>query len=189
MNAIPSNQSLRFAELEARLQTLEQQHSRNPNPDAMNLVVFSGERDRLLAAFVMASSAAASGLNVVMFFTFWGTAALRKSKAQLGPKTLVERAFGWMLPGGVRGTRLSQMDMFGMGRWLMGREMHKKGVADLPQLIDAAGELGVAIQVCEMSMNLMGIRREELIDYPSLRLCGATEFIELTTKVNTTLFI
>ncbi|MEZ6096281.1 MAG: DsrE/DsrF/DrsH-like family protein [Pirellulaceae bacterium] len=179
----------RLAEFEARIAALEEQVKISPDPDTLNLLVFSGERDRLLAAFVMACSAAASGMKVVIFFTFWGTPALRKSSRQLGKKTIIERAFGWMLPGGVRQTRLSNMDMLGMGRWLMAREMKKKGVADLPTLIESAQALGVELHVCEMSMNLMGIRKEELIDYEHMRLCGAAEFIERTTKANTTMFI
>ena len=176
-----------LAEIEQRLKSLEDSHTEATN--ALNLLVFSGERDKLLAAFVMATGAAASGLQVRMFFTFWATAALRKSKAQFGKKSFVERAFGWMLPGGVKQTKLSNMDMAGAGRQLMALEMKKKGVADLPQLIDVAAELDVQIQVCEMSMQLMGIKPEELIDYPSLDYCGVATFVDQASSANTTLFI
>jgi len=151
-----------------RVEALEKKAAEAPDPTAMNLLVFDGSRDRLLAAFVMATGAAACGFNVRMFFTFWGTAALKKSGPQIGKKTLVERAFGWMLPCGVGATRLSKMDMCGIGRALMDREMRNKNVANLEQLIKTAAELQVRISVCEMSMQLMGIRREELIDYPEL---------------------
>lgn len=174
-------------QLEERIAALEASQANVSN--TFQLLVFSGERDKLLAAFVMATGAAASGMRVRMFFTFWGTASLKKSKAQVGTKSLVERAFGWMLPGGVRQTKLSKMDMAGIGRQLMSVEMKKKGVADLPQLIDLAGELGVEIQVCEMSMELMGIRAEELIEYPCLDYCGVATFVDQASDANTTLFI
>lgn len=176
--------------LQERISALEEQQSpQAPDCNKMNLLVFDSSRDRLLAAFVMATGAAACGMDVSMFFTFWATAAMRKGCGQFGRKTLVERAFGWMLPGSLSRTRLSQMDMCGMGRFLMGREMKKKNVADLDQLLDTAGDLGVRICVCEMSMRLMGIRREELIDYPQLEYCGVAKFVEQASHSNTTLFI
>lgn len=185
-----------FAEMEAlksRLDALESSVSRNQQQAAdtnqFNLVVFSGSRDKLLAAFVMATGAAACGMEAKMFFTFWATSALRKGGPQFGRKSVVERAFGWMLPGSLRKTKLSQMDMGGMGRMLMTREMKKKRVADLDELLATAAELGVAISVCEMSMQLMGIRREELIEYPSLSYCGVASFVDDASKANTTLFI
>ena len=151
--------------------------------------MFEAHRDRLLAAFVMATGAAACGMEVNMFFTFWATSALKQGGPQLGKKSLVERAFGWMLPSSSQGTKLSQMDMCGIGRVLMDREMKKKNIADLDVLIKTAADLGVKISVCEMSMQLMGIRREELIDYPGIEFCGVAKFVEEAATANTTLFI
>ncbi len=185
MSSITSTAEIK--RLEARLSALEDRQITQSN--TLNLLVFSGDRDKLLAAFVMATGAAASGMNVSLFFTFWATASLKKSKAQTGRKSLVERAFGWMLPGGVGETKLSNLDMLGMGRWLMSREMKRKGVAELPQLIELAGELGVNIQVCDMSMRLMGIKQEELIDFPNLEYCGVTTFMDQASNANTTLFV
>ena len=175
--------------LTRRIEALEKAAANAPDANAINLLVFEGSRDRLLAAFVMATGAAACGFRVQMFFTFWGTAALKKTGPQFGKKTLVERAFGWMLPCGVRSTKLSHMYMFGIGRALMNREMKKKNVADLDELISTAADLGVKISVCEMSMKLMGIRREELIDYPDLSYCGVATFADLAGRANTTMFI
>jgi len=182
-----NEQAAQIQRLEARISTLEAQQVSCSN--SLNLLVFSGERDKLLAAFVMATGASATGMDVSMFFTFWGTAGLKKSKSQVGEKSLVERAFGLMLPGGVNQTKLSNMDMLGVGRHLMSAEMKKKGVAELPELIEVAAELGVKFQVCEMSMNLMGITREELIDYPFMEYCGVTTFMDQATEANTTLFV
>lgn len=179
--------------LEARIDQLEKafasQAATQPDTNRLNLLVFDGSRDKLLAAFVMATGAAACGMDVTMFFTFWGTASLRKGGGKAGKKSLVERAFGMMLPGSPKKTKLSQMDMCGVGRFLMDKEMQKKNIASLDELIETAAELGVGIRVCEMSLNLMGIRREELIDYPHLDFCGVAKFVDDAATANTTLFI
>ncbi|MBB3210476.1 peroxiredoxin family protein [Rhodopirellula rubra] len=179
--------------LEDRIERLEQAlrqcQATQADSNKLNLLVFSGYRDRLLASFVMATGAAACGMEVTMFFTFWGTAALRKGGPQLGKKSLVERAFGMMLPNSFKRTKLSQMDMGGMGRLLMDKEMKKKNIANLDDLIATAAELGVSIRVCEMSMNLMGIRPEELIDYPGLEFCGVASFVDDCSSANTTLSV
>ncbi len=175
--------------LEQRIEELEKQCSNAPDANSISMVVFSGELDKLLAAFVIATGAAACGMNVSMFFTFWATAGLKKSGPQAKGKSVIEKMFGWMLPGGFHKRKLSQMDMMGMGRMLMSREMAKKQVPSLPELIQIAEDLEVSIDVCEMSMSLMGIRSEELIDYPSMNYCGVARFIEQSSSSNTTLFI
>jgi peroxiredoxin family protein len=186
----PTAEASYLGELEQRLAALEGKAAKPVgDPNRLNLLVFEAHRDRMLAAFVMATGAAACGMEVSMFFTFWGTAALRKGGPQIGKKSLVERAFGWMLPGSPRHTKLSQMDMCGLGRALMSREMKRKNIADLDALIETASELGVTIRVCEMSMQLMGIRREELIDYPGIEYCGVAKFVDEAATANTTLFI
>lgn len=178
-----------IADLNRRIEALEQQVSRAPQTDSLSMVVFSGELDRLLAAFVIATGAAACGMNVSMFFTFWATAGLKKPGRQAKGKTLVERMFGWMLPGGFGKRKLSQMDFCGLGRRMMAREMVKKNVAGLDELVATAEELGVEINICEMSMSLMGIRSEELIDYSHLNYCGVARFLDQSASSGTTLFV
>ncbi len=191
--AIDLSNTSNIEQLERRLDQLErilaEQQASQPDTNKLNLLLFEGYRDRLLAGFVMATGAAACGMEVSMFFTFWATAALRKGGPQFGRKSLVERAFGMMLPSSFRTTKLSQMDMCGAGRFLMEREMQRKNVADLDTLIATAADLGVQISICEMSMNLMGIRREELIDYPNLQMCGVASFVDQASHANTTLFV
>jgi peroxiredoxin family protein len=153
------------------------------------LIVFSGEMDKLLAAFVMATGAAASGMSVSMFFTFWATAALKKSRSQVKGKPLVERMFGWMMPSGLRNVPLSKLNMGGLGKWLIGREMKNKKVPDLPAFLELAGELGVEIQICEMSMSLMGIRQEELIEYPGMKRTGVAYCLDQCANARISLFI
>jgi peroxiredoxin family protein len=184
-----NNDLATIEELTRRVNTLELRSEETADPNALNMVVFSGELDKLLAAFVIATGAAACDMKVSMFFTFWGTAALKKAGPQGHGKSVVERMFGWMLPGGFRRRKLSKLDMVGLGRRMMTREMEKKGVADLPELIDIARETGVQVRVCEMSMSLMGIRREELIDYPDMNLAGVAHFLKHASAANTTLFI
>lgn len=175
-------------QMEDRLARLEARMDRAPDPNAMTLLVFSGELDKLLAAFTIANGAAATGMNVSMFFTFWGTAALKARTTHRG-KPLMERAFGLLLPGGLGRRALSRLDMGGLGRFLIGREMQRKNISPLPALIEQAAGLGVQIYLCEMSMELMGIRRDELIDYPNLQFCGAVQFADLAASGNASLFI
>lgn len=178
-----------ISSLEQRIEELEIQCKNAPDTNAISMVVFSGELDKLLAAFVVATGAAACGMKVSMFFTFWATAGLKKSGPQAKGKTVVEKMFGWMLPGGFHKRKLSQMDMLGMGRMLMNHEMAKKQVPSLSELIQIAEDLEVNIDVCEMSMSLMGIKPEELIEYPNMNYCGVARFIEQSSCSNTTLFI
>lgn len=177
------------AELRARLEQLEREVRAQQPEYGLSVLVFSGELDRLLAAFTTAVGAAACGQRASMFFTFWGAAALKKHGAQAAGKSFIERMFGWLLPGGMHRRRLSRLDMGGIGRTLIGREMRRKQIADLPQLVAMAAETGVEVYFCEMSMDLMGIRSEELIDYPGARACGVAHFIDLAARSRSTLFI
>ncbi len=178
-----------IATLERRIEELEKQPKNTADSNALSMVVFSGELDKLLAAFVIATGAAACGMRVSMFFSFWGAAALKKDGPQSKGKSIVERMFGMLLPGGLTKRKLSKLEMLGVGRQLMTREMAKKNVASLPELIETAKELGIEINICEMSMSLMGIRPEELLDYPNLGFCGVAGFVEQSSSSNTTLFI
>lgn len=176
-------------ELRQRVQELEQHVNSLPDVNALNLIVFSGELDKLLAAFTIATGAGACGMKVSIFCTFWGTAALKKAGLQEAKKSWSEWLFGWMLPGGLPKRRLSHLDFCGFGRRMLTLEMKKKGIADLPALIELAGELGVQMYICEMTMSLMGIRKEELIDYPHVQYCGVAHLLDLAAQANATLFI
>jgi peroxiredoxin family protein len=189
MSEATFEESTALKDLTERINMLERKMARLPDPDKFTLVVFSGALDSLLAAFNMATTAAALGKDVTMFFTFWSTPTLRKSGRQVGGKSFVERAFGWMLPSTVNAAPLSKMEMMGMGRWMMTREMQKKNVSGLGDLIEVAKELGIQFSICEMTMSLMGIKEEELIDYPHRDICGATTFLERASASGTTLFI
>jgi len=153
----------------------------------LSMVVFSGDLDKQLAALIIATGAAASGMEVSLFFTFWGTAALRTPRKT--KKDIWGKMMGWMLPTGASKLKLSQMHMGGAGTAGLKYLMGKKGVASLPELLSLAGELDVHIDVCTMSMDLMGIAKEEIIDYPNLGYCGVASFVETASSSKTTLFI
>jgi len=133
-------------------------------PKRFTNVVFSGDLDRALAAFIIANGAVTMGYDVTLFFTFWGINVLRKEEQVKVKKTLVERMFGAMMPKGAKKLGLSRMNMGGMGKAMIEGIMDKKNVASLPELIESAKQNGVKLVVCSMSMDLMGIKREELID-------------------------
>ena len=143
----------------------------------LSMIVFSGDLDKQLAAMIIATGAAAMGMKAVLFYTFWGTAALRDPGKKVGGKDILSKMFGLMLPKGRNKIKLSQMHMAGMGTAMIRSLMKKKNVASLDQLYDIAGQLGVQINVCEMSMDLMGFKREEMIPYPNLNYCGVATFL------------
>ncbi|MEO0123893.1 MAG: DsrE/DsrF/DrsH-like family protein [candidate division WOR-3 bacterium] len=156
--------------------------------DRVSIIVFSGELDKCLAAFIIGTGAAASGMEVDMFFTFWGLSALRKKGVKVKGKSLIEKMFGMMLPKGADNLALSKMNMLGIGTNMMKDVMKKKKVASLPELIDIAIQLGVNLYACEMSMNVMGLKKEELID--GLKgVVGVATYLENASKAQITLFI
>jgi peroxiredoxin family protein len=156
--------------------------------EKLSLIVFSGSLDRLIAAFVLATGAAAMGMQVSMFFTFWGTAALRRENVRV-KKSLLERMFGWMLPKGVKKLPLSQMNMAGGGPAMIRYVMKKNGVASVEEMIELSKELGVELNVCTMSMDLLGMKPDELIDYPNKTYCGVAKFLETAAPGKITMFL
>jgi peroxiredoxin family protein len=157
--------------------------------DRVSIIVFSGDLDKVLAAFIIATGAVAMGMEAVMFFTFWGTPVLRDSKKKAGGKDLMGKMFGFMLPKGRDAIKLSKMNMAGMGTAMMKSLMKKKNVASLDEMVETAAELGVKIYICEMTMGLMGFKREEFIDYPNLEYVGVATFLEQAKNSKVQLFI
>jgi peroxiredoxin family protein len=155
----------------------------------LSMIVFSGDLDKILASFIIATGAKAMDMDVVMFFTFWGTPVLRDKGKKAGGKDFMGKMFGSMLPKGSCEVKLSKMNMGGMGTKMMKSLMKKKNVASVEQLIEMAGELGVRIFVCEMSMDLMGFKREEMISYPDMTYCGVAKFLDEAMDSKIQLFI
>ena len=163
--------------------------NKNAPENKISMIVFSGALDKALAAFMIATGSAAMGMEAVMFFTFWGTPMMRDKNKPAGSKDLMSNMFGSMLPTGVDQTKLSQMNMGGMGTAMMKSVMKKKNIASLSEMISMAGEMGVKIYVCEMSADLMGFKHEEMIDYPGLEYCGVASFLEEAANSKIQLFI
>lgn len=157
--------------------------------DKISIVVFSGSLDKILAAFVIATGATAMGTEVSLFFTFWGTSALRSPTKKISGKDIISRMFGFMLPNGFKQLKLSQMHLAGMGTTMMKNLMKKKNVASLEEMLELAEEFDVKITICEMSMDLMGLQREEMIDYKNLRFGGVATFLADAYESKFTLFI
>jgi len=151
------------------------------------MVIFSGDLDKAIAAFIIANGAASMGHKVTMFFTFWGLNILRKPSPPKVKKNLVERMFGFMMPRGADRLTISRMNMGGMGTAMIKGIMKKKNVNSLPELIQSALDNGVQVQACQMSMDLMGIRKEELID--GIETVGVATFIHASDESNATIFI
>jgi peroxiredoxin family protein/TusA-related sulfurtransferase len=152
------------------------------------LVVFSGDLDKAIASFIIANGALAMGRKVTMFFTFWGLNILRKPEKTGGlGKNIVEAAFGWMMPRGSRKLTLSKMSMGGFGGMLIRGIMKNKNVPALEEMIAAAIKGGANIVACQMSMELMGIRREELID--GIQVGGVASYLEASEHADNNLFI
>lgn len=150
-------------------------------------VVFSGDLDKTIAAFIMANGAAAMGRKVTIFFTFWGLNILRKPNKVHVAKSFIERMFGAMMPRGTRKLGLSRMNMGGLGAKMIRAIMKEKGVSSLEELIDSALVHGVRLVACQMSMDIMGIRKEELID--GVELGGVSTFLGSGEQSDMSLFI
>ena len=179
------NMEEQFSEFKSQLEAL----NKKVPEDKLSMVVFSGDLDKIIAAFIIATGAVAMGMNAVMFFTFWGTPVLRDPNKSVGGKDTFGKMFGTMLPKGMGQVKLSKMNMGGMGTAMMKSLMKKKNVASLDQMIEMAQEFGVQIYVCEMSMDLMGFKREEMIDYSNMSYCGVATFLEQAKDSRIQLFI
>ncbi|MFZ5647582.1 MAG: DsrE/DsrF/DrsH-like family protein [Bacillota bacterium] len=151
------------------------------------IIVFSGELDKAMAAFVIANGAAAMGDEVVMFFTFWGLNILRKPESVKVKKSFLQAMFGWMMPRGADKLGLSKMNFGGMGASMMKVVMKQRNVASLPELIKTAKEQGIKMVACTMSMDVMGITEEELID--GLEFAGVATYLGEADEANVNLFI
>ena len=150
-------------------------------------VVFSGDLDKTIAAFIMANGAAAMGRKVTMFFTFWGLNILRRPEKVHVTKSAVEKMFGFMMPRGTKKLGLSRMNMGGLGAKMIRGIMKEKGVSSLEELIDSARSHGVRLVACQMSMDIMGIKKEELID--GVELGGVSTFLGSGEQSDMSLFI
>ncbi len=155
--------------------------------DAKNIIVFSGDLDKAIASFIIANGAAAMGRQVNMFFTFWGLNILRKAQKVRVRKNVVERMFGFMMPRGSKKLGLSKMNMLGMGPLMIRKVMQHKNIHSLEELIRTAQENGVELTACSMSMDVMGIKKEELLD--GVKIGGVAAMLASAEESDMSLFI
>jgi len=157
------------------------------NQHGTTIVVFSQDLDKAIAAFIIASGAKAMGKDVSLFFTFWGLNILRKTKKVRVRKAFMERMFGFMMPRGAKKLPISNMNMLGMGPKMIKGIMKKKNVDSLETLMTNAQSLGVKMVACAMSMDIMGIQKEELMD--GIEIAGVASYLADTESANHNLFI
>jgi NADPH-dependent 2,4-dienoyl-CoA reductase/sulfur reductase-like enzyme/peroxiredoxin family protein/rhodanese-related sulfurtransferase/TusA-related sulfurtransferase len=156
-------------------------------PHDKTIVVFSNDLDRALASFIIANGAAAMGRKVTMFFTFWGLNVLRSSEKVKVKKGLIDKMFGMMMPRGSKKLILSKMNMMGMGSMMMKQVMKAKNVDALEIMVQEALASGVRMVACQMSMDIMGIKKEELIK--GVELGGVAAYLGAAEDADTNLFI
>lgn len=154
---------------------------------ASTMVIFSGDLDKAIASLIIANGAAASGRKVTMFFTFWGLTIIRKQPPQVISKTTIGRMFDMMLPRTSHKLRLSQMNIFGAGPKMIRGLMKHHNVPSLEELIQSAVDQGVEMVACQMSMDLMNIHRDELMDH--VKSVGVGYYLGEASQANHNLFI
>lgn len=155
--------------------------------DNKTLIVFSDDLDRALASFVIANGAAASGKKVSIFFTFWGLNVIKKAKKPAVQKDFMGKMFGMMLPSSSKKLSLSQMNMGGIGSKMMRGIMKNKNIDSLESLMQQALDNGVEFIACSMSMDVMGIKKEELMD--GITIGGVAAYLDRAENANVNLFI
>jgi peroxiredoxin family protein len=193
-SAAPDVQGLVAAEVERQVKALREEMDakiaavrERTVDDAATIVVFSGDLDKVLAGFVIATGAAAAGLETSMFFTFWGLSVLKKKGASGGPKNVLEKMFGMMTPASSESLPTSKMNYFGAGAVMLRKMMKDKQIATLEELIGIAREMDVKMIACTMSMDAMGIGKEELVD--GLTYGGVATYMADAVRSRVTLFI
>jgi peroxiredoxin family protein len=168
-------------DLENRLAKLEK------NSSELTMVLFSGDFDKVFAAFIIATGALAMGKKVSVFVTFWGLDAIKKPVMKTGGRQFLEKMVLWMRPKGPDKLGTSKMNFGGIGPRLFRYMMGKKNIESLPSLIGLAQEMGIKIVACQMSMDVMGVKKEDLLD--GIEFGGVATFLSDSFSSNTTLFI
>jgi peroxiredoxin family protein len=174
-----------LTDLKSRISKLE----KGTKKDQLSIAIVSGDLDKILASMIISIAAAASDTKVKLFFSFWALSALRAKNKKASGKNFISKMFGMMLPKGENKLKLSKMNMAGMGPFMIKYLMKKQHVMSLKEMFQQAGELEIEIVICEMSMNLMGFKKEEMIDYPYLSYAGAATFVADAGESSMQLFI
>ena len=158
-----------------------------PDNNKMTIIAWSGDLDRLYPTLILATTAAASGMDVTVFFTFWGLTALKKTDKLVGDFWMT-KLLSFMRRGTHKHLPLSQMNMLGMGPWMMKKVFKRYNIATIPALLESAGELGVRLIGCQMTMEAFGIKKEDMVD-TVCETCGAATALEYASQSKISLFI
>lgn len=186
--SLDSSRGIIEALIEKKVSTeVKSAHAVRQSAGGATLIVFSNDLDKALASLVLANGAAATGKQVTMFYTFWGLSVLRKHRAQSVKKDLMGRMFGMMLPHGMKKLALSSMNFGGMGAAMMKYRMKSKHVDQVESMFAQARMAGVRMVACQMSMDIMGIAKEELLD--GVEIGGVATYMEAASSSGVNLFI
>lgn len=161
---------------------------RETNPDKVTIVLLSGDLDRAMAAFIIATGAAAMGMHVTIFFTFWGLNAIRRSGSGSSARDWLRRMFGLLNKGGAEQLPLSRFHFGGLGTSMIHTVMKQNRMPGVPELLRTAQDLGVQLIGCTTTMGLMGISKETLIDGVD-QLAGVSTYLAEARQGNVNLFI
>jgi peroxiredoxin family protein len=157
------------------------------DPNKKTLIVFSGDLDKALAALVIANGAAAMGNEVTMFYTFWGLNIIRRPDKVQHPKSILQRAFGAMMPRGPERLQMSRMNVGGLGPVFMRKAMREANVDTLTQMLETAREQEIRMIACTMSMDVLGLTKEDLID--GIEFAGVATYFDYADDANVNLMI
>lgn len=171
----------KVSEIEQRIEKLE------VNRKNLTMVLFSGDFDKVMAAFIVANGAIAMGKEVTMFVTFWGLDAIKKPSMNTAGRDILEKMVLWMRPKGPNKLGTSKMNFGGIGPKLFKFMMKRKKIESLQSLIDISLEYGIKIIACQMSMDVMGIKKEDLLD--NIEVGGVAAFLSSAYDSTTTLFV
>ena len=156
--------------------------------DKVTIVLLSGDLDRAMAAFIIATGAAAMGMQVTMFFTFWGLNTIRRKGATSSAKDWLRRMFGVLNRGGAESLPLSRFHFGGLGTMMMQKVMKQNRMPGVPELMQTAMDLGVRFIACTTTMGMMGITKDTLIDGID-QFAGVTTYLAAAKQGNVNLFI
>jgi peroxiredoxin family protein len=176
-----TNNRLSLKQLDERLSTVEEKSNN------ATIVLFSGDFDKIVAAYIIATGYASMGLKVNIFHTFWGLSAIKGDDVKFKGKGILEKGISMMMPSSPDKTSTSSMDMMGFGPALFKTLMDKHGVADVKELIATARELEVRLYACEMAANLMGLEEGEIVE--GVEMVGVMKYAEMCKASNIQLFI
>ena len=161
---------------------------RESKPDRVTIVLLSGDMDRAMAAFIIATGAAAMGMHVTMFFTFWGLNTIRRKGATSSATDWLRRMFGFLNKGGAENLPLSRFHFGGLGTRMMQKVMKQNRMPGVPELMETALDLGVRFIACTTTMGLMGITKDTLIEGID-QFAGVTTYLAEAKQGSVNLFI